>query len=289
MGWNGSDGVTNVPHKGEKRRTVGGKRGGAQNSTSRHLATSRGIVAALVVVIGAGLAWWFYSRSASVAPEPKPTAPARKSPKPAPKKVLPKPKAVEKPKPKIDPKKAALREKVKNMTPEEKRQFAFEMMQNREIDLTPTTNRPFRTGIELSMARIFMTRVGDPPPPLHTTFIPIKDEAHLAEILIANNPVIEGDSDEVKDAKATVELVKKEMVAFIKEGGAAKDFLPYYYDKLRSAFEERRESLREVARVALQEPEIAQTFYEDVNKRLTEKGIRPIEFTDKQKAKLGLR
>ena len=181
-----------------------------------------------------------------------------------------------------------LREKLKGLSPEERFDVAFKMMQERKIDLTPTTNTPFRTGIELSMARIFMTRVGFPPPPIHTTFLPIQDEAHLAEILIAGNPVIEGDSEEIKEAKATVELVKKEMIAYIKDGGHPEDFMAHYYNKLQTAFQERRDSLKEIARVAIEEPEIAQEFYNTINKRLESKGITPIELTEKQKQRLGL-
>ncbi len=181
-----------------------------------------------------------------------------------------------------------LREKLKGLSPEERFDVAFKMMQERKIDLTPTTNTPFRTGIELSMARIFMTRVGFPPPPIHTTFLPIQDEAHLAEILIAGNPVIEGDSEEIKEAKATVELVKKEMIADIKDGGHPEDFMAHYYNKLQTAFQERRDSLKEIARVAIEEPEIAQEFYNTINKRLESKGITPIELTEKQKQRLGL-
>ena len=184
--------------------------------------------------------------------------------------------------------KEALRAKLKKMTREEREEYAYKKLQERKIDLTPTTNRPFRTGIELSMARIFMTRVGDPPPPILTTFIPIQDEAHLTEILFASNPVIEGDSEKVKEAKATVEQVKKEMIAYIKDGGDPQSFMSYYHTKLQDAFIEKRDTLKEVARVAIEEPEIAQKFYQEVNKRLEAKGISPIELTEKQKQRLGL-
>lgn len=187
------------------------------------------------------------------------------------------------------PERKAMREKLKKMTPEERRELGYEMIKNRKIDLEPTTNRPFRTGIEYSMARIFMTRVGDAPPPPLTTMIPIQDEAHLAEILIANNPVLETDSEEWAEAKEMVELAKKEMIQYIKDGGDAESFLSFYYDKLQNAFEERRTSLKEVARVAYENPELAQEFYEQVDKRLQEKGIRGLEFSESQKTKLGLR
>ena len=259
-------------------------------SAAKAKSSSHGVVLWVGIGVTAVLAffvvwhWLPKDETATPAPvkatKPKPISAAKPAPAPV---------VVEtESKPKGDPRKAALREELKKLSPEERRDYAFKMMQKREIDLTPTTNRPFRTGIELSMARIFMTRVGDPPPPLHTTFLPIQDEAHLAEILVANNPVIDGDSDEVKEAKATVEMVKKEMASYIKAGGNPEDFMSYYHDKLRVAFEERRESIKEVARIALQEPEIAQSFYESVNKRLKDKGIRPLEFTDRQKEKLGL-
>ena len=199
-----------------------------------------------------------------------------------------KPKVVEEEKEKPVSPKEALRAKLKKMTREEREEYAYKKLQERKIDLTPTTNRPFRTGIELSMARIFMTRVGDPPPPILTTFIPIQDEAHLTEILFANNPVIEGDSEKIKEAKATVEQVKKEMIAYIKDGGDPQAFMSYYHTKLQDAFIEKRDSLKEVARVAIEEPEIAQKFYQEVNKRLESKGIAPIELTEKQKQRLGL-
>lgn len=190
--------------------------------------------------------------------------------------------------PQSDSKDNPLRERLKQLSPDERRELAYEIIKDKKINLEPTTNHPFRTGIELSMARIFMTRVGDPPPPIHTTFIPIQDEAHLAEILIANNPGLEGDSDQVREAKATVEFVKKEMMQFIKGGGSPSEFMSYYYDKLNSAFEERRASMREVVRIAQEEPEIAQEYYEQTEKNLSEKGIRGLEFSLKQKERLGL-
>ena len=50
----------------------------------------------------------------------------------------------------------------------------------------------------------------------------------------------------------------------------------------------RHDVFKEVARVAIEEPEIAQKFYQEVNKRLESKGITPIELTEKQKQRLGL-
>ena len=89
MAWNGSGGAANAPRSGESRRAAGNGRGSAPNPARRRFAAFRGALAALVVVVGAGLAWWLVSRPASTepAPEPAPGKPAAvpkpSAPKPA--------------------------------------------------------------------------------------------------------------------------------------------------------------------------------------------------------------
>ena len=181
-----------------------------------------------------------------------------------------------------------LRKKTAALPLREREDMAFEEMKRKPIDLTPKTNRIFRTGIETSMARIFMTKLGDPPPPPFTTAIPLRDEAHLAEILVAGNPVLESDTDEQREAKEIVELAKKEMAAYIKDGGEPEGFLAYYRGKLQEAFETRRESAKEFMRVLREDPDIAGEYLERINGRLAEKGIKTIELTEKQKQRMGI-
>ena len=215
------------------------------------------------------------TRSTALAKEVKPAA----APKPVPvEEVVP---------PQENPNKA-LRQELAKMTKEERMDYAFKEMQNRKIPLEPKTNRIFRTGIEASMARIFMTQLGDPPPPPFTTVVPLRDEAHLAEILIAHNPVLETDTEAQKASKEMVALAKKEMMDYIKNGGNPEDFLKYYHGKLKEAFEFRRESMKSLIQVSRDDPSITAEYLDRLNKELADKGIKQIELNEKQRKRLGL-
>lgn len=178
------------------------------------------------------------------------------------------------------------REMLKKMTPEEKAQYRIDLIKSRPPDLTPTTNHPFRTGTEIQMARIFTTELGDPPPPFFP--MPIQDEVHLASILVSNNPALETDNEKVKDAKQMVELAKKEMREYLKEGGDPHEFLQYYHGKLTDAFQQRTMYAKEIVKVAKEDPDIALEFYEEANKKLAEKGIKPVKLNKQLKQRLGV-
>ena len=80
MAWNGSGGAADAPRSGERRR--------APVPSARAKSPLRGALAALAVVIGAGLAWWLVSRPASTEPAP---GPAHGKSAAVPKPVAPKP------------------------------------------------------------------------------------------------------------------------------------------------------------------------------------------------------
>ena len=109
----------------------------------------------------------------------------------------------------------AIDEVIAKMSLEERREFLQKEMIEKPLDLTPTTNRAFRTGTEQVMSWIFTTDLGSMPPPLPR--ISIRDEAHIMEILDAPNPIFEGDSDRAKDAKEMVALAKEELRKFLDE------------------------------------------------------------------------
>ena len=88
MAWNGSGGAADAPRSGERRRAAGCGRGSAPNPARRRFAAFRGALAALAVVLGAGLAWWLVSRPASTEPAP---GPAHGKTAAVPKPVAPKP------------------------------------------------------------------------------------------------------------------------------------------------------------------------------------------------------
>ena len=186
-----------------------------------------------------------------------------------------------------DPKKE-FRKAIAKLANEERRHLAFEEMKNRKIPLFPKTNRIFRTGVEASMARIFMTRLGDPPPPMFTTVVPLRDEANLAEILIAANPVLDTDTEAQRESKEMVSLAKKEMIDYIKKGGEPEEFLRYYHGKLQEAFDLRRESAKSFMSMAREDPSIAGEYLKLINKELANKGIRQIELNERQRKRLEL-
>lgn len=256
------------------------KKSGSRNAakgvtTSLPVGLVRGIIAGVFVVIVASVVLYVLHSGTSV-DEPKKDRKSKVVKDVAPKKI-PKPQILSEHQPEVsEPSEPTAVDLMKGMTPEQRREFTLQELEKRPIDLTPTTNQPFRTGIELSMARIFLTEVGDMPPPPLTTFLPIQDEAHLAEILIANNPAIAGDSEKVKLAKEIVEGVKKELRAYIKDGGDVESFMQYYYAKLAGAYEERMEASRSVVKLAQEEPDIVYDYIERVNKHLREKGIKEI-------------
>ena len=240
-----------------------------------------GLIAGLVVVLVALGAVLYLTRSngekATVKTERKVERIKEVTPAPA-------PKAKEEP-PKEDPKKAEMRaraEKLKKMTPEERLEFLFEEAKKKPLDLTPSTNRTFKTGTEQIMSWIFTTRLGDPPPPLPQ--ISLRDEAHLAEILIADNPILETDSERAKEAKKTVEAVKKEAMKYIKEGGDIQEFFQYYRDQLSQAYHEYTDARKTVLDMLKngEDGELCSAYIKKVNERLAERGIeKKIEIPDK--------
>ena len=165
-------------------------------------------------------------------------------------------------------------EKLRNMTPDERIDFLFEEAAATPIDLEPRSNQVFRTGTEQVMSWIFTARLGDMPTALPR--MSIRDEAHLAEIIMNSVKVEEGDSEKVALAKEMVQAAKDELKRFIKEGGNVTDFLEYYHGQLVSAHNEWRDSRNEMIRVIKEDPTIAKEYIKEVNQRLVDKGIKPV-------------
>ncbi len=176
--------------------------------------------------------------------------------------------------------------KLREMTPSERMEFLLNEAATKPIDFTSTTNRPFRTGTEQVLSLIFTTRLGDMPPILPK--LPLLDEAHLAEILAAPNPPLDGDRERIKEAKEMVELAKRELLDYIAKGGKVEEFLEYYRGQLVLARDEWQESQKSVIQMIREDPEIAVEYIEVVNARLAEKGIKPVVIPEKLKEQLGI-
>jgi hypothetical protein len=171
-------------------------------------------------------------------------------------------------------------------TPEERREIRFQKFKEKELDMTVPSNRVFRTGTEQIMSWIFTTQIGDLPPPLPK--IPDSEMAHFAKILMSDNPLKDGDTEFTANAKEMVALAKKEMIDYIEKGGTPEEFLDYYRGQLVQAHEKRKNMRGEVMKVLREEPEIAQQYLDELNKNLSERGIKEIQLSDKQKERLGL-
>lgn len=244
----------------------------------------RGLLAGAIVVAGALAALWLLSPSGAE-PDGKPAGPRapRAAPPVAPAKqaAAPEEASAETPDERA---KRERKEMLEAMAPDERREFIRNEMLEKPLDLTPSSNRVFKTGTEQVLSWIFTTDVGDMPPPLPK--ISIRDEAHIMEILDNHVAADEGDSERVKDAKDTVALAKEELRRFVDGGGKVQDFLEYWRGKLVLAHQERMECQRQVIAVAREEPEIALEYLEEINRRLDEKGIKRVKLPDKLMEKL---
>ena len=178
------------------------------------------------------------------------------------------------------------REMLKKMSVDERIDFLFDEAAKKPINLEPASNRVFATGTEQVMSWIFTTKLGDVPPPLPR--ISIRDEAHLAEILMNQNEIKDTDSEKAAEAKEMVMLAKDELKKFIKEGGNIDEFLEYYRGELVQAHQEWQDSQKQVMQVIKEEPEIAADFIAEINKRLDEKGIKHVKVPPKLAEQIGL-
>ena len=143
---------------------------------------------------------------------------------------------------------------------------------------TAPSKRAFRSGVEQLMSWVFTTELGDMPTPVPP--IPESEKKNIASILISKNNIEEDDSERLKDAKQTVDSVKRELAKFIGEGGDPDEFLQYYSRQLRDAFEYRQEAIRQSQELADEDPALADEFISKVNERLESEGIKKISKED---------
>ena len=138
------------------------------------------------------------------------------------------------------------------------------------------TNTVHRNSTEQALLDIFTCNVGDPPLPL--TDLPKDDLTNMWSILTSPNPVTDTDAEEVKIAKETLEVAKKEMAKFVQEGGKPDEFLSYYHGVLEKAYKKRMLATEEIYKVLEEQndPEIARAMLKRVNKELRAEGIRPL-------------
>ncbi len=141
--------------------------------------------------------------------------------------------------------------------------------------------------LEQIVHSVFSVEVGDMPPMLPP--IPTVDERQLRSAIESITAAKDGDSEEAKEAKRIVNQVKTALKEFLDEGGTVEGFLQYYVNVLDSAFNERN-MCRELQMKSMKTdpPEVAREFYNTIQKRLEDKGIKRLTLTRRQKEYLGI-
>ena len=146
-------------------------------------------------------------------------------------------------------------------------------------ELTPeewyrVTNRTFRAGVEQLMSWVFTTEIGSMPIPVPK--ISEEDRKDIVSILISKSEIKENDDAITADCKETLNAAKKEMLKYLKAGGDPDEFLDYYFQELRYAFELRSEALRKIDEMGQDDPVMCKEYFDKVNEMLREKGIKEI-------------
>ena len=141
--------------------------------------------------------------------------------------------------------------------------------------------------LEQVIYSVFSVEVGDMPPMLPP--LPTVDEKQLKAAIESITVARDGDSEEAKEAKRIVNQVKAALKEFLDEGGTVEGFLRHYVNVLDSAFSERN-MCRELQMKSMKTdpPEVAREFYNTIQKRLEDKGIKRLTLTRRQREHLGI-
>lgn len=168
-----------------------------------------------------------------------------------------------------------------------KAEYEFKMANDQRLRRYLKTATPpkttFKTSTEQILDWIFTTQIGDvPPPPLPE--LSEFELNHIDEILDSVNEITEYDDEKTAERKAIVVEVKKELVQFLKEGGKVEDFINYYYEELKKAYDRKATTEMAIHEIIKEgDPELALEFIEKANETLEQAGIPGVELTDDQK------
>ena len=281
MAWNGSGGAADAPRKGERRRAAGSGAAPRPIPSAKGKRPLRGILAALVVVIGAGLAWWMLSRPAEVVPEPE------AKPKPAKrsevefKTTKPKPDKETAPKP-IDPdaRPTKVGEIVNNYIKLPSGRLHYikgEVTNNVAATMPKEWYEVFDHQCENEIA-LYLTM--EPGETLVGT--PVYRGRFVKEFLKSlETPIIPRaeDSQEVKDLKRAVNEAKIELKAAYDRGEDIEQIMLDTRSQLQdlAAYKRALEGdLKEMVRESATSAADIDDFIEAANRMLAEKGIAPM-------------
>lgn len=240
----------------------------------------RGLIAGVIVVLGAGLAAWLLANGEAT------SSSLQKKERGLIKEVTPA---------------AAPTNRVVALNAEEKERLAHPGMVKSDTGIWQPTNRPWRAGrmkvhgvhtnglrrakvplpyrnaTEQLLYQTFSCELGSAPMPLAK--ISKHDLVKLTNSLIEDNPISKDDSEELAVGKDIVNAAKSELRKYIREGGDIDTFFEHYHRQLEQAYFKRRDAMSEIQRLAHDEadPDLARKFRDEINKKLIEEGIKPIK------------
>ena len=239
----------------------------------------RGLLAGMIVVLGAGIAAWFLTSGEAT------SSSLHTKERGFIKEVTP----------------VVSVQKPKELTPEEKEQLAHPGMVKSSMGVWQPTNRPwranstkvhnvytnhsakargpvpYRNATEQMLYLTFGRPLGSAPMP--AVKIPKKDMDNLVAILIDDNKVSDKDSEFMAAGKELITEAKKQMRKFIKDGGTPQEFFDYYQKETVRAYEKRRMARLEILRIAREEKDVdlAKSMRDKVNEELAKEGIMPVK------------
>ena len=236
----------------------------------RGLGMGLAILAAVIAVIGVGLAVWLMmgrvENSVEVTGKKEGVAKERKI-------ARQKTAVFKKDKGTASPKKIMIDEALVNIGKLEKPKIKVRELSPEEW--LRITNRVFKTGTEQLMSIVFSTELGDMPMPIPP--ISEEDRQNIVSILLSENQINDADSEKIKQCKENVALAKKEMIEYLKAGGDPDSFLQYYFQELKNAFELRNAAVEQIREAWEEDFELGRQFLERVNEKFANEGIKSIK------------
>ena len=300
MAWNGSGGAADAPRSGESRSAAGCGAKPRPVPSARAKSPLRGALAALVVVVGAGLAWWLVSSPASTEPAPRPA-----HGKPA---AVPKPSAT-KPAKAVTTNAQAKAEKPTKPEPPpfQKRPGAMQLPDGKVLTFPAPKEGEIRKvyayGHMYECDHLGNFKDVTPRKLFHTafegnflalavegkTFIPAfltgLDQNEVKEILKKNyQPIGDETEEEMAQLKAYDDM-RCAALQYMEEGGSFDDFVMDFANYEKKSRETNAMCLREVMTLCKEgKIQEAKEMAEAATKLMEQKGLRPFKLPPHVKA-----
>ncbi len=119
--------------------------------------------------------------------------------------------------------------------------------------------------------------------------IPLHDKKELESILQSAFDQGSNKDEKRREMEQTVDAARKLFKDYIAQGGNPDEFMEYFRDELAKYHEHWKMSQKlAVATCRDEDPEVARQMVDEINARLAEKGIKPVNIPPKFRARIGL-